>query len=138
MNTQSPRYLAATLGVVLLSGCAATAPVPALHAERIGEPIRYELDGTSDDLLTAGLGAAGLLGAPPGFVDPSHPTARELRRRAIYMNYRGLADLAPRTLALMHGPSFTGDGGAALRALADDYDRRASDRRFFVEQALAA
>jgi flavorubredoxin len=37
---------------------------------------------------------------------------------------RGLAGLAPRTLALMHGPSFAGDGGAALRALADDYDRR--------------
>ena len=41
---------------------------------------------------------------------------------------RGLAELAPRTLALMHGPSFTGDGGAALRALADDYDRRIFDR----------
>jgi flavorubredoxin len=40
---------------------------------------------------------------------------------------RALAKLAPRTLALMHGPSFTGDGGAALRALADDYDRRASE-----------
>ncbi len=38
---------------------------------------------------------------------------------------RNLARLAPRTLALMHGPSFTGDGGAALRALADDYERRA-------------
>lgn len=38
---------------------------------------------------------------------------------------RNLAELAPRTLALMHGPSFMGDGGAALRALADDYDRRA-------------
>lgn len=37
---------------------------------------------------------------------------------------RGLAALAPRTLALMHGPAFTGDGGAALAALADDYDRR--------------
>jgi flavorubredoxin len=37
---------------------------------------------------------------------------------------RTLADLAPRTLALMHGPSFAGDGAAALRALADDYDRR--------------
>ena len=37
---------------------------------------------------------------------------------------RGLAGLAPRTLALMHGPSFAGDGAAALRALADDYDRR--------------
>jgi flavorubredoxin len=41
---------------------------------------------------------------------------------------RGLAGLSPRTLALMHGPSFSGDGGAALRALAGDYDRRVSDR----------
>lgn len=39
---------------------------------------------------------------------------------------RDLAKLSPRTLALMHGPSFQGDGAAALRALADDYDRRAS------------
>lgn len=38
---------------------------------------------------------------------------------------RSLASLSPRTLALMHGPSYMGDGGAALRALADDYDRRA-------------
>jgi flavorubredoxin len=38
---------------------------------------------------------------------------------------RKLAELNPRTLALMHGPSFAGDGAAALRALADDYDRRA-------------
>jgi flavorubredoxin len=37
---------------------------------------------------------------------------------------RGLAKLAPRALALMHGPSFSGDGAAALNALADDYDRR--------------
>ena len=37
---------------------------------------------------------------------------------------RRLADLAPRTLALMHGPSFDGDAAAALRALGDDYDRR--------------
>lgn len=38
---------------------------------------------------------------------------------------RGLAALSPRVLALMHGPSFAGDGGAALRALSEDYDRRA-------------
>ena len=37
---------------------------------------------------------------------------------------RGLAKFAPKTLALMHGPSFSGDGAAALRALADEYDRR--------------
>ena len=41
---------------------------------------------------------------------------------------RRLAELAPRTLALMHGPAFSGDGAVALRALADDYDRRISKR----------
>ena len=35
-----------------------------------------------------------------------------------------LADLQPRTLAIMHGSSFTGDGAAALRALADEYADR--------------
>jgi flavorubredoxin len=39
---------------------------------------------------------------------------------------RQLAKLTPKTLALMHGPSFTGDGAGALHALADDYDRRIS------------
>lgn len=37
---------------------------------------------------------------------------------------RRLAGLAPRTLALMHGPSFRGDGAGALRDLAGDYERR--------------
>jgi flavorubredoxin len=35
-----------------------------------------------------------------------------------------LAALAPRTLALMHGSSFGGDGGGVLHALADSYRRR--------------
>ena len=37
---------------------------------------------------------------------------------------RALADLEPRTLALMHGPAFAGDGAGALRALADAYEAR--------------
>ncbi len=37
---------------------------------------------------------------------------------------RRLADLSPRTLALMHGPSFNGDGRKALRTVADYYDGR--------------
>ena len=37
---------------------------------------------------------------------------------------RRLAELEIDTLALMHGPAFTGDCRAALLALADDYDRR--------------
>jgi len=42
---------------------------------------------------------------------------------------RSLAELSANTLALMHGPSFSGDGRAALGELADFYDRRSSDRR---------
>ena len=37
---------------------------------------------------------------------------------------RCLAALAPKTLAVMHGSSFTGDCGAALLALAEYYDAR--------------
>ncbi|MDP9195284.1 MAG: MBL fold metallo-hydrolase [Pseudomonadota bacterium] len=51
---------------------------------------------------------------------------------------RGLADLAPRTLGLMHGPSFAGDGAAALRALADDYDRRTTDRTPVADETRVA
>ena len=37
---------------------------------------------------------------------------------------RRLADLEPRTLAIMHGSSYAGDSAKALLALADDYERR--------------
>jgi hydroxybutyrate-dimer hydrolase len=52
-----------------------------------------EYDGVNDDLLTAGLGAAGLAGAAPGYADPLAPTAAELRKNAIYNNYRALVDM---------------------------------------------
>jgi len=39
-------------------------------------------------------------------------------------NIRSLAELNPRTLALMHGSSFAGDTAGALRALADRFDAR--------------
>ena len=38
----------------------------------------------------------------------------------------------------MHGPSFAGDGAAALRALADDYDRRVSGQVFASVRSPAA
>jgi len=49
---------------------------------------------------------------------------------------RRLAKLAPRTLALMHGPSFTGDGTTALCALADNYDHRV--RMALIDAKIAA
>jgi len=60
----------------------------------LGSALRREVDGRSDDLLTAGLGEAGLRGPVPQFADPVAPTATELRRRAIYQSYRGLLDVS--------------------------------------------
>jgi flavorubredoxin len=40
---------------------------------------------------------------------------------------RSLGDLSPKTLAIMHGPSFQGDGKHALHALAAGYERMASE-----------
>jgi hydroxybutyrate-dimer hydrolase len=81
-----------------------------LSAEIVGTPIRVETDGIGDDLLTAGLGLAGLRGAPPAFEDPQRPTARELRRRAVHASYRALLDVS--------------DGGGFGRLYGPDGDRR--------------
>jgi flavorubredoxin len=47
---------------------------------------------------------------------------------------RSLADLRPRTLAVMHGSSFHGDGATALRALADGFEERFSPEAEFATQ----
>lgn len=53
-------------------------------------------DGVTDDLLSGGLNADGLQsGDAPGFTDPLNPTPAELRRRAIYTNFRAITDMAP-------------------------------------------
>ena len=55
------------------------------------EPVKVTYDGITDDLLSAGLNLSGL-GNPsaPTLSDP--PSAAELRRRAIWSNYRGIVD----------------------------------------------
>lgn len=80
------RLVAVTLA---LAGAAAQAAVP---AEIVGEPIRRVFDGGNDDLLSAGLGPEGLRGPAPAFADELAPTPLELRRRAIWTNYRALTD----------------------------------------------
>ncbi|MFC3107882.1 D-(-)-3-hydroxybutyrate oligomer hydrolase [Undibacterium arcticum] len=51
-------------------------------------------DGTSDDLLTAGLGKTGLGAASPAAANPLQPSAAELRRIAIFNNYRAVLDIS--------------------------------------------
>ena len=63
-------------------------------AEIVGEPLRTVVDGVDDDLLTAGLGLAGLQGAAPGYRNALAPTPPELRRRAVYFAYRSLVDVS--------------------------------------------
>ena len=43
---------------------------------------------------------------------------------AVTATMRALAELSPRTLAIMHGSSFAGDGAAMLGNLADAYEQR--------------
>src|SRR5688500_6511837 len=83
----------AALGLaVLLAGCVATGP----RHTATDLPMRVTEHRGADDLLTAGLGLDGLRAmTAPAFTDPDHPTAAELRRRAIWSNWRGIADLAP-------------------------------------------
>jgi len=57
--------------------------------------IRETAHRVDDDLLTAGLGLAGLRAAAPAFLNSDPPTAAELRRRAIHANWNGIADLGP-------------------------------------------
>jgi hydroxybutyrate-dimer hydrolase len=69
-------------------------------------------DGVTNDLLTAGLGKSGLGSpTPPGFADPLNPTAEELRRFAIYNNYRALVDPTPGGgYGTLYGPNVKADG----------------------------
>jgi flavorubredoxin len=65
---------------------------------------------TTDDVIEPALAAEAMFHASS--LAPS--TGATLRR---------LGDLAPTTLAIMHGSSFQGDGGKALYDLADGYER---------------
>lgn len=68
-------------------------------------------DGNTDDLLTAGLGKTGLAGAAPTIANPASPTAAELRKLAIYNNYRALVDMtATGGYGTLYGPNITAAG----------------------------
>ena len=68
-------------------------------------------DGVTDDLLTAGLGTTGLAGAAPGYVNAASPTAAELRKNAIFNNYRAVLDINPNSgYGTMYGPNVDKNG----------------------------
>ena len=64
------------------------------------------------DLLTGGIGKTGLGAAtPPAYADPANPTPMELRRNALYSNYRGILDYSANGgYGRFYGPNVTAAG----------------------------
>ncbi|TDK28753.1 hydrogenase [Luteimonas aestuarii] len=92
--------LCAALAAVSLGACA-TGPTTTSAMALAKEAPMFTMQRTTehrdgDDLLSAGLGLDGLREmVPPSFANPDRPTAAELRRRALWSNWRGIADLGP-------------------------------------------
>ena len=106
------------LGVGLLAGCGgsdaarvATNDLPAgvtQHSLTV-YPATVPGAGTTaatQDLLTAGLGRTGIGGTTPAYANSLAPTTLELRRNAIFSNYRGLVDItANGGYGTLYGPN---------------------------------
>ena len=97
----------------------------------LGTIARADYDGKTNDLLTAGLGKTGLAGTAPAYANAEQPTPLELRRNAIYANYRAVLDIAANSgYGTLYGPNVdaggnvgTGEGlvaGSEYIAYADD------------------
>src|ERR1043166_5701557 len=99
------------LGSVSLATLVAQTDIQCARADEKGVLFTH-YDGVTNDLLTAGAGKAGPGGAvPPPVADPLHATAEELRRLAIYNNYRALIDpTSAGGYGLLYGPNVKADG----------------------------
>ncbi|MDB5931203.1 MAG: hydrogenase, partial [Polaromonas sp.] len=113
-----------TLGAGMLSGCggsdspAPTNDLPAGITQQGAAVYSATARAAGDtaatqDLLTAGLGRTGLGATAPAYANPLAPTALELRRNAIFSNYRGLVDVtANGGYGTLYGPNVGNDGAA--------------------------
>src|SRR6478609_536331 len=93
--TKNSAYFLGSLATFFLLGMAPPLQARQENAKRVAG-IHLHDHARDDDLLTAGLSGSGLRSPiPPPFAEASHPTGPELRRRAIWVSWRGIADLAP-------------------------------------------
>jgi hydroxybutyrate-dimer hydrolase len=90
--------------------------VNALPNDIVSTPTTIVYDGNTNDLLTGGLGKAGLaLATAPAFADVNNPTVEELRKRAIYTNYRALVDITDAGgFGRFYGPNIDSTGKDTL------------------------
>jgi hydroxybutyrate-dimer hydrolase len=67
----------------------------AMPLDFLSSHVRETAHRGEDDLLTSGLGLSGLRGPPVPFANPDAPTPLEVRRRAIQVAWKAIADLGP-------------------------------------------
>ena len=100
--------------VLALSACGGSSDLVEntnIKPSYLGAVASASYDGSSDDLLTAGLGKTGLGGVAPTVADPLKPTAAELRKLAIFNNYRAILDITPAGgYGTLYGPNVDAKG----------------------------
>jgi hydroxybutyrate-dimer hydrolase len=94
MTLRNSIQITVVLATGMLAGCGGNSENINSKPSFLGTVVSASYDGVTNDLLTAGLGATGMAGTAPTYVDPTAPTAAELRRATIYSNYRALIDPA--------------------------------------------
>ena len=111
------KLTALAAAVLALSACGGSSdPVESTNIKPsyLGAIATASYDGNSDDLLTAGLGKAGLGAATSAALtpaDPLKPTAAELRKLAIFNNYRAILDIsAAGGYGTLYGPNVDAKG----------------------------
>ena len=109
------KVTAIAAAVLVLGGCGGGSGEAAenknIKPAYLGAVASASYDGASDDLLTAGLGKTGLGGAAPVAADPLNPTPAELRKIAIFNNYRALLDIsAAGGYGSLYGPNVDAKG----------------------------
>lgn len=112
-NHACHKFNAISLAVLALAGCGGTDDVEDLNIRPayLGTISTTIYDGSSDDLLTAGLGKTGLAGTSPTVANPLQPTAAELRKIAIFNNYRAILDIsAAGGYGTLYGPNVDAKG----------------------------
>lgn len=116
--------VALALTTLSLAACGDSSPDYNVLPASMAAPAVASYDGASDDLLTGGLGWDGLLSAS-GPTLSATPTSAELRKRAIWTNYRALVDMSydlinNKTLGgygVLYGPNVPPEGMAYPAAL---------------------
>lgn len=110
--------LATGMGVAGLAGCGKNPEPPIINVQPPfirGAIATTTYDGTSNDLLTAGLGRTGLASnTAPTISDVANPSVLELRRLAIYTSYRAAVDTtAAGGFGSLYGPNVDSNGVAS-------------------------